>query len=261
VTRRTSQFVQVWLVARRSIRRTMRQPATIFPALAFPLMLLAINAGGLAKTTHLPGFPTDSYLTFALAVPFMQGALFSMMGAGTDLARDVQTGFLNRLALTPLTGTALIAGELAGIVVFGAFQGVVYLIVGLLAGAHLEAGVLGALVLISLSIVMALGFGALGAAAALRFGSAEAVQGLFPLFFVCLFLSSMSLPRPLIEHDWFRTVATWNPVSYLLEAVRSVLITGWDATALARGFGVAGGIIVLGVVLSNVTLRQRMVRT
>ena len=65
------------------------------PALIFPLFLLAVNSGGLKDATNLPGFPTDSYLTFALAVPFMQGALFSVMNAGTDLARDIETGFLN----------------------------------------------------------------------------------------------------------------------------------------------------------------------
>ena len=67
-----------------------------------------------------------------------------------------------------------------------------------------------------------------GAFVGLRSGSGEAVQGFFPLFFVLLFLSSMSLPRPLIEQDWFRTIATYNPVSYLIEGIRSLIITGWD---------------------------------
>jgi ABC-2 type transport system permease protein len=108
---------------------------------------------------------------------------------------------------------------------------------------------------------MTLGFGAIGSAAALRTGSGEAVQGLFPLFFVLLFLSSMSLPRNLIQTDWFREIATWNPVSYLIEAVRSVLITGWDGEALALGFGVAVGLIAVGTVLASMALRTRLVRT
>ena len=110
---------QVGQLARRSVLRTLRQPAQIVPALIFPLFLLAVNSGGLKDATNLPGFPTDSYLTFALAVPFMQGALFSVMNAGTDLARDIETGFLNRLALTPLRGAALLSGLLAGAVVLG----------------------------------------------------------------------------------------------------------------------------------------------
>ena len=108
---------QVGQLARRSVVRTLRQPAQIVPALVFPLFLLAVNSGGLRDATSLPGFPTDSYLTFALAVPFIQGGLFSVMNAGTDLARDIETGFLNRLALTPLRGGALLSGLLAGAVV------------------------------------------------------------------------------------------------------------------------------------------------
>ena len=73
------------------------------------------------------------------------------------------------------------------------------------------------------------------------------MQGLFPLFFVFLFLSSQALPRPLIEQDWFRTIATWNPVSYMVEGIRSVVITGWDDVALERGFAVAIVLCVLGV--------------
>ena len=111
---------------------------------SFPLFLLAVNSGGLEDATNLPGFPTDSYLTFALAVPFMQGALFSVMNAGTDLARDIETGFLNRLALTPLRGAALLSGLLAGAVVLGVIQAATYLLVGLIAGAELAAGFAGA---------------------------------------------------------------------------------------------------------------------
>ena len=89
------------------------------------------------------------------------------------------------------------------------------------------------------TILVVLGFGALGCFAALRTGSGEAVQGLFPVFFVFLFISSMNIPRNLMEVDWFRAAATANPVSYLIEGVRSLIITGWDGEALALGFGIA----------------------
>ena len=85
-------------------------------------MLLAVNSAGLSPATSLPGFPTDSFLAFFLALPFIQGALFATMNAGTDLARDIQTGFLNRLALTPLRGGALLVGQLGGIAVLGFVQ-------------------------------------------------------------------------------------------------------------------------------------------
>jgi ABC-2 type transport system permease protein len=252
---------QVGQLARRSVVRTLRQPAQIVPALIFPLFLLAVNSGGLKDATNLPGFPTDSYLTFALAVPFMQGALFSVMNAGTDLARDIETGFLNRLALTPLRGAALLSGLLAGAVVLGLVQAVTYLSVGLIAGAELAAGVGGAFVIVGLSVLITVGFGSIGLFAALRTGSGEAVQSLFPVFFVFLFLSSMALPLELLQTDWFHAIASANPVSYLLQAFRSLLIEGWNAGDLALGFGIGAAVLVIGMAAASAALKTRLVRT
>jgi ABC-2 type transport system permease protein len=71
----------------------------------------------------------------------------------------------------------------------------------------------------------------------------------------------MALPRNLIEQDWFRTVATYNPVSYLIEGIRSLLVTGWDGEALALGFGVALAILVAGLAGASAALKTRLVRT
>ena len=252
---------QVGQVARRSFLRTLRQPAEVVPSLIFPMMLLAINSSGLQRVTRIPGFPTHSYLTFALAIPFMQGALFSVINTGTDLARDIETGFLNRLALTPLRGPALLAGLLAGTLALGLVQAVAFLLVGLAAGASFATGFAGVLVIVALSILITLGFGSIGLFVALRAGSGEAVQGMFPVFFVFLFLSSMSLPRNLIQTDWFREIATYNPVSYLIEGIRSLLVTGWDGEALGLGFGIAAAIAVIAMILASASLRTRLVRT
>jgi ABC-2 type transport system permease protein len=254
-------FAHVGQLARRSVVRTLRQPAMVLPSLAFPLILLAVNSAGLTSATRLPGFPTDSYLTFALAITFVQGALFAAMSSGTNVANDIETGFLNRLALTPLRRSALMLGQLAGIVVLGLIQAGTFILVGAVAGANFETGVPGALVILSIAVLVALGFGTLGAFAALRTGSGEAVQGLFPILFAALFLSSMALPRDLITADWFRTVATYNPVSYILEAIRSLMITGWNGEALALGFACAGGITVIAMVAASSALKTAMVRT
>jgi ABC-2 type transport system permease protein len=252
---------QVGQLARRSVLRTLRQPAQIVPALVFPLFLLAVNSGGLKDATNLPGFPTDSYLTFLLAVPFVQGALFSVMNAGTDLARDIETGFLNRLALTPLRGAALLSGLLAGAVVLGLVQAVTYLLVGLTAGAELATGAGGALMIVTLSVTITVAFGTFGLFAALRSGSGEAVQSLFPVFFVFLFISAMALPLDLIQTDWFRGIASANPVTYLLEAFRSLLIEGWELDSLALGFGIALAIFAVGMLAAASALKTRLVRT
>jgi ABC-2 type transport system permease protein len=252
---------QVLLLARRSVVRTLRQPLMVVPSLVFPLLLLAINSSGLDSATRLPGFPTDSYFQFALAIPFVQGALFSANSAGTNIASDIETGFLSRLSLTPLRRIALMMGQLTGILALGLIQAVTFVAVGLVFGDGIEAGVAGVVVILLLSLTISLAFGSIGAFVALRSGSGEAVQGVFPLFFAALFLSSMALPRDLIEIDWFRTVADWNPVSYMLEGIRSLVIVGWDGEALALGFGCAGAVAAVALIATGSALRTRMVRT
>ena len=252
---------QVYVLGRRSVVRTVRQPANIVGPLVFPMLLLAVNSGGLKSETQLPGFPTNSFFAFALAVPFIQGALFATMNTGTDLARDIQTGFLSRLSLTPMRGVALLAGQLGGVAVLTIAQVTVYLAVGFAVGVRLESGLAGVVVIFLFATLVGLGFGALGAFAALRTGSGEAVQSLFPVFFVFLFISSMNIPRNLIEATWFRDLATANPVSYLLECVRSLIITGWDAEALALGFGIAASIALVAMAAASWALRVRMARS
>jgi ABC-2 type transport system permease protein len=257
----TSLPAQVGEMARRSILQTLRQPAMIIPPVVFPLLLVSINAAGLDAATKLPGFPADAYWDFAIAVPFIQGALFAAINAGTAMARDVETGFIKRLAMTPMQRMALLVGLLIGVMTVAFFSAIVYLIAGFAAGMDFKAGALGVPAIIALGVLVALGFAGIGAYIGLRSGSGEAVQGVFPLLFVFLFLSSVNLPRNLIEQDWFRTIATYNPVSYLVEGVRSLIITGWDGEALALGFGIAALIAVASVTLSAGALRTRLIRT
>ncbi len=252
---------QIGSLARRAMRKTLRQPFQLFPIIFFPLVLLAVNASGLKAATRLPGFPTHSYISFAIAVAFIQGGMFSLINTGTNLAEDIESGFFNRLALTPLRRVSLIGGLLVGVAALGVLQSAVYMLMGVVAGAHLDAGFGGALVVLVLGSLTAVAFGAFGCAAALRTGSGEAVQSLFPLFFVFIFLSSSSLPRNLLRTGWFHAVANVNPISYLIEAFRSLYIYGWDATALWRGFAVVIGLTILALLAIGGALRTRLQRT
>jgi ABC-2 type transport system permease protein len=257
----SATWAQVGAIARRSVVRTARQPAMVVPPMIFPVALMAVNSAGLQASTELPGFPTDSFLAFALAVPFIQGALFSTMNAGTDLARDIQTGFVNRLSLTALRDWALLSGQLTGVVVLGVVQALFYVAVGLVVGVEFAAGVGGILVLLVYAVIVSLAFGAVGAYLAFRTGSGETVQAMFPVLFVFLFISSMNTPRDLIGIEWFRTAASLNPVSYMIECVRSLIIEGWDLQALALGFGFVIAIGVVALAFASRALRLRMTRT
>jgi ABC-2 type transport system permease protein len=253
--------LQAATLGRRAVIRTARQPANIVFPLIFPMLLFAVNSGGLKSETRLPGFPTDSFVAFAIAVPFIQGALLATVNANVEFARDIQTGFLNRLALTPVRGLVLLVGQLGGLLTIALVQAVFYLVVGYAFGVRLETGPAGWLMLLLLEAVIALAFASFGTWAALRTGSTEAVQGLFPVFFVFLFLSSMNIPRNLIETDWFRWVATANPVSYLIEGVRALVIYDWHWEPILLAFAVAIGISLAGFTLARQALIERMARS
>ena len=251
---------QVHVLGRRAFLRVVRQPAQLIFPFIFPIILFAVNASGLDAATHIPGFPTDDYKDFALAVPFLQGGLFVALNAGTDMATDIESGFLSRLSLTPMAAPALLAGQLGGVILVALLQAIAYVLVGVAAGVGFHSGVGGILVLLALSMVTSFAFAGVGAVLALWFGPGEAVQGVFPLLFVLVFLSSSSLPRNLIATDWFRTVATYNPVSYSIEGIRSLIITGWDGEALALGFAVGIVTSVVALLLASRMLRSRLGR-
>jgi ABC-2 type transport system permease protein len=257
---RGSAFLtEVLAIARRSTLRTLRQPAVIVSALLFPMLFFSINANGLEAASRIPGFPAESYLDFAFAFPLIQASLFGAVTAGAELARDIESGFFDRLLLTPMRPVALLGGMLAGVVALGLLQGVVFITVGLLMGVDISSGVGGMFVIVLLTVLVALGFGGIGAILAIRTGSVEAVESAFPLFFVAIFMSSINLPRDLIEQDWFRFIATVNPISYLVEGIRSLVITGWDARALLLGFGFALAIVVVAIVGAAASLKTRVV--
>ncbi len=183
------------------------------------------------------------------------------MNAGQALAQDIENGFFSRLVLTPMRPSALMSGQLVGLVLLGQMQALLYVAVGFAAGADFETGLAGIVVLAVLVSIISVGFGGIGLIMALRTGSGEAVQGMFPLMFVLLFFSSMALPRDLIQEDWFRFLATINPVSYLIEAIRSLMMTGWDAEALALGFAIAIVLALTTITLAALSLRGRMLKT
>lgn len=239
----------------------MRQPVLIVPPILFPLTMLAINAGGLADAPNIPNFPVDSYLDFALVVTFMQGSLFATTAAGLSLGHDIENGFINRLALTPMSGAALVLGTLGGALIMGLLSATVYIAVGVIFGVTFQAGALGVFLLWALAGATALTFAAMGAYLALRAGSAEAVQGLFPVLFATLFLSTMTMPLELIEKDWFRLIAQWNPVSTLIDGMRSLIIEGWNAGKLVREAGVMSAALAAALFGCSVALRERLTRT
>jgi ABC-2 type transport system permease protein len=245
-------------LSRRSIVNIVRQPAAIVPAFLFPLMFLALTSASLNRSTQLPGFPeVDSFLQFAIATTIVQGALFGSIAAGADMATDIEHGFFDRLVASPVSRTSILVGRVAGAATLGFAQALVFFGVTSLFGLDVESGIIGILLVAVVAAVVSAGIGALAVAFGLRTGSAEAVQGSFPLLFVLMFFSSAFFPRTLME-GWFKTVATYNPISWLIEAARSLVIEGLDLREFGVAIAVASVILVLGTMVAGLALRRRL---
>jgi ABC-2 type transport system permease protein len=251
---------QYLALSRRAIVNTARQPTSIVPALLFPLIFLALTSSAMARTIELPGFPpVESFVQFAIATTILQGALFGATAAGSDMAKDIEDGFFERLVASPVARTSILVGRVAGAAVLGFVQAWLFFGIAALFGTDIAGGLTAMLLISLVAAVAAAGIGSLSMAFGLRSGSSEAVQGSFPLIFVLLFFSSAFFPRGLME-GWFQSVATWNPLSRLIEGLREQVIFGVDIGEFLIALLVASGILLVGVTLAALALRARLAR-
>ena len=258
---RRQAVAQASALARRSIRGTLRQPQVWLPGLLFPMFIAAVNTSTMGKAVEfLPGFQgVDSLLDFLLPASITQSVLFGGLTAGSDTATDIQTGFFDRLLASPVSRTSILVGRLAGASVTGAFQAVVFMAIYGAFGVRVAAGLPGALLLIVYAMVLALVIGGFAAMLALRTGSAEAVQNVFPLTFIGLFISSAFFPTSSMS-GIYRSIATRNPVTWMVDGMRHQVIVGLDWGEAATSIGVAAGLAVLAIYGAQRALRTRLRR-
>jgi ABC-2 type transport system permease protein len=230
------------------------------PILIFPTLLLAIQVGGAGKAVELPEFPeVNGFLDFMIAGAMIQATLLAGNSGGIALALDIEMGFTDRLLAAPISRFAIVLGRLAGTAALGALTAVWFIVIGLAFGAQIEGGVVGALLIILLVTLSAVAFGGIGAAIALRSGSASVVQGLFPLVFVILFLSTAFFPENLLLEP-ARSVAEWNPLSFIVEGVRDLVISTFTGEAFAEGLAALALVAAFGLGLSAAAMRGRLKR-
>ena len=242
----------------RSIRQTFRRPQLIAPIIVFPTILLAIQTGGAGAAINLPGFPeVQSFLQFMLAGAMMQSLMLAGNSGGIALAVDIEMGFTDRLFSAPIPRFAIVLGRLAGTAALGLFASLWFLAIGLIFGAEIVSGVPGALIAIALVTTSAMAVGGIGAAIALRTGSASVVQGLFPLVLVVLFISTAFFPQELMIEP-AKTIAKYNPLSFIVNGIRDPMISGITASDMIDAVLAILGIVVLGLFLSARALRHRL---
>lgn len=255
---RPSPATQTWALSKRSILAIWRQPALVVPSMIFPLFFAALGTASFSRATTIPGFPeVDSYLDFALAGAVVQGILFGSTVGATALATDIENGFFDRLLSSPSTRWGIIVGRMAGGMAYGLFQTIFFVVILLPFGLTVKGGVPGVIAMAVSGMTIALMVGALMSAMAIKTGSAEAVQGAFPLLFIALFFSSAFFPRETMS-GVYGAIADINPISYLVEGLRSLTIEGFSLQATLQAIAIPAGLAVLTVGLALRTLNGRL---
>jgi ABC-2 type transport system permease protein len=197
------------------------------------------------------------FLDFAVCGAIVQGVLIGGTSAGAAFATDIETGFFDRLVASPTSRVAILTGRLGASMALGLFQAVLFLGIAWVFGARMQAGIGGFLVVVLIAVLFAAAVGGLGVYLAIRTGSGEAVQGMFPLFFALLFFSSAFFPIETMT-GWYAAVARANPISYLVEAMRLEIIGGATVWTALAGIGIALGLAIITVGASALALRRRL---
>ncbi len=256
---RTMPFLlQVTTMTWRSLVTTFRTPAAVIPTLIISAFFLFVYNASLGNAAgFLPGLAGKSYLGFILPVSIVSAALSGAGVAGQAIVRDIENGYFNKLLLTPISRSALLLGPIfAGAIILG-LQTTLVTIIGLLMGLQPETGAGGVLAMLGIALLLGTAFAGFTVAIALRTGNAAATQGGTFLFFPLTFLTATFVPVSLLS-GWIKTAAIYNPITYVLEAMRALMLSGWEADPLLPGLS---AVIFLGVVTFLFALLSLRART
>ena len=248
-------MTEVLLLSRRAVREIARYPEATIPALFIPLFLLVVNIGQVSKTfpSSTPFLHGQGYVAFQLPVSLMFAV--ATASSGLALVTEIDGGYFDKLLAAPIRRSSIIFGRLAADLVRGLMGSTVVLLAGLALGAHVESGILGALVLVVLAALFGVGYAGFGILVALRTRNVQATNTSFLLFFPLLFLTPNFVPFDRLS-SLMETLARINPVSYVIVGLRSLVIDGWDAGKLA-----ACGAVIVGLVMLLTTLSLRAIAT
>jgi len=253
-------YQQALMLSNRSLRTMMRTPAVILPALLISGFFLFVYEATLGDAAgSIPGIANVDYIAFILPLSVISASLSGAGIAGQNLVRDIETGYFDKLLLTPVSRGALILGQIVAGAAVLALQTVVIIAIGLLLGLNSATGVLGLLAVLGFAMLIGIGFAGFSVGVALQSGNAAATQGAGFLFFPFTFLTATFVPVELLG-GWLKTVATINPITYILEAMRSVLIVGWEADVIAQGLVACLLLGVLPYLFALISLKARTAR-
>ena len=237
-TRRSILRHELLPLYRRSLKNWLRVPAAVIPPLFIPIFFLTVNTAALDNVAQ---FFAEDYVAFFVPVTMLMTVATAGNGSGMSMVQDIDTGYFDKLLLAPIRRDAILLARLMVDGTRAAIQTVIVLLVALGIGADIATGVVGALVAIFMAFGFGLAYAGIGLNVAIRTGSAEATQSSMIFFFPLVFLAPSFVPVEQMA-DWLQTVARFNPMTYVIEAIRGLMLTGWDAAELGKGMLAIGAI-------------------
>jgi ABC-2 type transport system permease protein len=243
-------------IAGRALRAVPRDLEAVIPSVFIAIFFFLVNIATLGELTEQ--IPNFDYEAFQMPTAILLGV--TGVSRAPALVLDVQDGYLDRLLLTPVRRTAILLGLMAADVAVAAGLTVPIVLIGVGLGVRFEAGLVGAIVFIGLAALWCLAFAGFGYAIALKTGNPAAVNSSFLLFFPFLFLTSSYVPREQLA-GWLDTVAGLNPVTYLLEGLRSLTMDeGWQWDDLGAALLAVAIVGAVSMALCFAALRGRVSR-
>jgi ABC-2 type transport system permease protein len=226
---------QVSMLTLRNLRVLFRAPLSVLPGVFISIFTLFIYEASLGGASNfLPGLVGKSYLGFILPLCIVTSALSGAGLAGQAIVRDIASGYFNKLLLAPISRVALVLAAVLSGGVLLTIQSTVVLLVGVFMGLQSATGLLGMLAVVGFSALTGIALCGFSVGIALRSGDAGATEGASFLFFPFSFLTASFVPLELLG-GWLRTAAEVNPVTYILNATRALLLDGWKPEIITQG--------------------------
>ena len=244
-----------FFLAGREIRNILRTPAAFIPSMIIPLFFYFVQSASLSKLAGGAIGGNGDYRAFVLPVSLMFA--MSNEGAGMNLVIDIERGYFDKLLLSPASRMSLLVGAMGANIARILFVGTVVTTIALAAGVHFATGIGGAVLMVLLASMWGIAYAAVGMGIALKTGNAQATQASFIAVFPLLFLTTSFAPRGVLS-PWLQRAVGYNPLTYLLGALRAFSVTGWSAHDIVLGVLAVSGVGLLTVTLAFRALAGRL---
>jgi ABC-2 type transport system permease protein len=251
-------FISDWYyLSIRSTKQIWRPLLALIPSLFIPIFFFAVNASSLQAFAAVPGFPHVSYKQFIAPVAIFTAVFFAAGNAGIELVQDISSGYFKKLLIMPVHRLTIVLGRLTEVAIQAVMQGTIVVVLLLAVGVRFNTGFIGVVAIFAMLIVFAMAWSCISMIAALRTQNARLVQSMFVIVFPFLYITTSQAPKQLLP-KWFAVLAGYNPVTYVIEGVRALVLSNWENPAIWEGFLVSGVLFVVLVSLTVSSFRRAL---